>query len=165
MMNDFKDNLILFNAVGRIWFSMKRWGRQYLSDLNYDLTMEQLIVISILHQAEDGVPIKVLADLVERERTIDGLEKRNLVLKVNDKRDNRQKLVYLTHLAKEKFKEIVSLEDKLKDIAFAKIDMKDILDAEKVLHKIADNLVGKDADPLFLGVGTSNVDTTNSVNK
>lgn len=169
-MKDFKEKFILFNAVGRLWFALKRWGRQYLSDLKYDLTMEQLIVLSILDAAEDGLPIKVLAELVERERTtisrmIDGLEKRNLVLRVNDKRDNRQKLVYLTHLAREKLKEIISLEKILKDTAFAKIDMVDVLRTEEILHKIADNLVGKETGHFFLDVATPGADTSNSESK
>ena len=169
-MKKFKDELILFDVVGRLWFSMKRWGKQYLSDLKYDLTMEQLIVLTVLDEAEDGVPIKVLADLIERERTttsrmIDGLEKRNLVLKVNDKRDNRQKLVYLTHLARERLEVLHKMADNLKETAFAKINMEDILKAEKLLNDVADNLIGKCVDPIFMNVAISNVNTTNNENK
>jgi len=71
----------------------------------HDITVEQWMVMLLLWQ-EDGQFQQQLADGINKDkatvtRQIDGLEKRNLIVRVPDRVDRRQKRVHLTNRGRE----------------------------------------------------------------
>ena len=66
----------------------------------YNVTDEQWIILSVLWEKE-GINQQKLSNLSDRDKTsitrlIDSLEKKNIVVRVPDKSDRRNKLIYLT---------------------------------------------------------------------
>jgi DNA-binding MarR family transcriptional regulator len=66
----------------------------------YHVTDEQWIILSVLWEKE-GINQQELSNLSDRDKTsitrlIDALEKNNIVVRVPDKSDRRNKLIYLT---------------------------------------------------------------------
>ena len=100
----------LMEAVGRCWLTIKQAGQRFLTAKGFDLTLEQIMALSIIEK-NDGLNPGRIAQEIDRDRTtvtrmLDGLERRNLVVRVPDKSDNRQKLVYLTKLARQRLAEL-----------------------------------------------------------
>lgn len=100
----------LIESVGRCWLTLKQAAQRYFNAKGFDLTIEQIMVLTIV-QNQEGINPGRIADEVDRDRTtitrmLDGLERRNLIARVPDKSDNRQKLVYLTKLAHQRLEEI-----------------------------------------------------------
>jgi DNA-binding MarR family transcriptional regulator len=133
--------------VGKTWFALKRLGRRKLADIGSDLTLEQLM---IMHQLldQDGIRIRDLADCADRDRTttsrmIDGLEKRGMVVRVPDRQDARQKLVYLTRTARERLDEMSKLREEIFGDMYQQVGMENIALATETLLKVADNLEKK----------------------
>ncbi len=73
-------------------------------------------------------------------RLIDGLEKRNLVVRTPDKVDRRQKLIYLTKKGKEFQQKLLYIVKKTLDEAQQTIPFKDIEICKKVLCRVYENL-------------------------
>jgi DNA-binding MarR family transcriptional regulator len=136
-----------FKSVGRCFMALKRCASLLLSRRSSDLSMEQIVVLFILRH-EEGLDLTELAEKYDRDRTtatrmIGGLEKRNLVVKVPSKIDTRRKLIYLTHLAKEKLKELAPFAEEMQNIAMKGLNAHDVKRAQDVLDRIANNLEGK----------------------
>ncbi len=134
----------IISEVGRTWFACKKFARRLLVEKNYDLTFEQLILIFSLGMQE-GARIGELAEISERDKTttsrmIDGLEKKGLVIKVPDKADSRQKLVYLTRSAKERLEELKKFKKEFEAKAFRAVSSGEMAVAADLLHKIASNI-------------------------
>lgn len=138
----FQDDLL--HTISRTWLLIKQHAKTMLVDMDYDLTFEQIVVLHIL-ELEDGLNLGMVADRADRERTtisrmVDGLEKRNLVLRVPDKQDKRQKLLYLTTLGKERLVDMAPLGEKFHSILYGEIKKEDIentlLTLKKMLHNI-----------------------------
>ena len=135
----------LMEAVGGAFMIMKRYINRFLEDKNIDMTMEQLVILFILEKHE-GLNISELAMLSDRDKTtttrmVDGLQKRNLVVKVPDKNDNRQKLIYKTNLAKEHLDAIKKeAMPALAKIAYKGLNENELNQSIQVLVKMADNL-------------------------
>lgn len=138
------DNTELLRAISRCWLSMKQTGRSLLREHDYDLTIEQLMVLFILED-KDGQNLRVLAELADRERTtmtrmIDGLERRNLVVRVPDKTDGRNKLVYLTRQGRSMTKKVEELRQQFDTIIINGLKKKEIEQATRILHRVSKNL-------------------------
>jgi len=110
-----------------------------------DVTSEQWMILLLLWQ-EDGRSPYLLADIIVKDRAaitrlIDGLERRNLVVRIKDKNDSRQKQVYLTPKGKALEKELIPLG--LSNMAKAKqgISTEEIDICKAVLKKIYQNLI------------------------
>ena len=134
----------LVEAVGGCFMNMKRYVNRYLEDNNLGLTMEQLILLFILEQNE-GLNISQLAFLSDRDKTtttrmVEGLQKRNLVVKIPDKKDNRQKLVYQTNLARQVIEELKkTYMPEFEEIAYKGLDEDVRKLAIDVLVKMVEN--------------------------
>jgi MarR family transcriptional regulator, organic hydroperoxide resistance regulator len=120
----------LLRTIAQSWLIIRQKAKTLLSELHYDLTFEQIFVMQIL-QEEDGIPLGLLAEKADRERTtisrmVDGLEKRNLAVRIADKNDKRQKFVYLTKLGKKRNEEMVPLIDKFISELFKDVSNKEI---------------------------------------
>ena len=135
---------MFIRGVGRLWFIIKRLAKNKLAENNYDLTMEQVMVLNVLEKF-DGMSIKQLSEITERDssttsRMVNGLEKINYVLRVPDQNDNRQKKIYITNKSKEKLKEIVELGMEIQKVLMGDINQKQFEDTAGLLHNIADRL-------------------------
>ena len=140
---EFDINTVL-DGVGACFFSLKRRGKKLIGDSRYDLTIEQVIALTILKNHE-GLNLSDLAELSDRDKTttsrmVTGLEKRNLVLRVPDKPDSRQKMIYLTHEAKGLLDEVEALKDGLGKVAYQGLTGEELAACRQVLEKIVENL-------------------------
>jgi DNA-binding MarR family transcriptional regulator len=135
----------LLRTIAFTWLMFRQKGKKMLADMNYDLTFEQVFVLQILEE-KDGLKLGDLADKADRERTtmsrmVDGLEKRNLAVRVPDKYDKRQKLVYLTKLGKRRNEQMVPLVDKFIETVFKGVNKKQIESTLETLRAIFGNPV------------------------
>jgi len=134
----------LIKAINRCWLSVKYAGRKVLAKYELDLTMEQLMVLFTLRD-RDGQNLRDLAEKADREKTtmtrmIDGLEKRNLVLRVPDRSDGRLKLVYRTKKGRQITENLEKHAIEFEETAQIDLTEKQINDTVKVLLKITANL-------------------------
>ncbi len=134
----------LMNSVGRIWFAMKRFGRRKISEMDTGLTFDQMLVLFTLEK-DEGLMIGALAEKTDRDRTttsrmVSGLEKKSLVLRVPDRDDNRQKLIYLTRSAKELMDSLEPVRREFAQFVYGGIRKEDIEKAVETLGQMADNL-------------------------
>lgn len=124
--------------------ALKRCCNRFISEKSLDLSMEQIIVLSILDD-EEGLHLTQLAERCDRDKTtitrmISGLERRNFVVKVPSKTDARQKLIYLTHLAREKLAALQPFADEIQRIALKGIDPNHVRLVQEVLDEVTKNL-------------------------
>jgi len=141
---EMEDKNDLMEGVGRVWLLMKRFARKRIAELDIGLTFDQMIVLFSLHNNE-GMKIGDIADMTDRDRTttsrmITGLEKKSLVLRVSDREDHRQKLIYLTRSAKELLDSMRSTREQFAKTVFNGISQADIEKTAEILKKVADNL-------------------------
>ena len=135
----------MLEAVGEVFFAMKRWAVQKIREMNYDITFEQVMVL-ILLEDEDGVSLGDLAKLIGREKTtitrmVDGLERLNLVVRVHSREDRRKRLIYLTDPGKQKIKEVKGFKPEILKVAIKGIDKEELRTTQKVLTKVFENLI------------------------
>lgn len=141
-MMDRKRDLI--EGVGRLWLLLKRYGRRKIAELDIGLTFDQMLVLFTLNNHE-GLKIGDLAEMTDRDRTttsrmVSGLEKKNLVLRVPDRTDQRQKMIYLTHTAKQMLEGLEPLKAEFSKTIFKGLNPADIEMTGELLNKVADNL-------------------------
>lgn len=137
----------LLDSIFFCFFAIKRYGKRILEQKVFDLTLEQVIVLKILADCE-GINLSELAEAADRDKTttsrmVTGLEKRNLVVRVPDKSDSRQKLIYLTHDAKAKLEELDDLKYLMEEAAYKDITPEEQQAAMQTLLKVARNVIEK----------------------
>ncbi len=128
----------------RVWLTSKRWASKKIKERDFDLTFEQIMILHIL-EIEEGLRISDIAEKSDRDRTttsrmIGGLERRNLVVRVPDPQDERQKRVYLTRLAHDRLSELDELRDEFKNTVIGSISKADQELTMRVLNQLADRL-------------------------
>lgn len=140
-----------FNPLNEIGFIIARTHRimlntlqQRLADNDFDITAEQAITIMKLYQKE-GIAQQEIADALFKDkssvkRLIDNMECKNLIVRVPDKDDRRNKLIYLTHGGKMLRAKMASVAICLLDEAQSNIDEEEIKICKKVLFQIFNNL-------------------------
>ena len=99
------------NSEQLLFFLIKRTSRAFMRRLNHnfseaghDITGEQWRLLTRLW-CKDGQRQQDLADVVHKDKTsitrlIDSMEKHDLVVRIPDRMDRRQKLIYLTDKGK-----------------------------------------------------------------
>ncbi|MCF8067462.1 MAG: MarR family transcriptional regulator [Desulfobacterales bacterium] len=136
------------NNLGRLVYlsfrSLTNRLNKNLSDAGYDITAEQMRMLLILW-LKDGLSHQEIATILNREKTgitrlINGLEKRNLVVRIPDKSDRRQKLVYLTPKGKKLESTLLTIARKTRVEASFGINEKEMDICKQVLRKIRYNL-------------------------
>lgn len=110
-----------------------------------DVTSEQWMILLLLWKQDGRSPYQI-ADIIGKDRAgvtrlIDGLEKRNLVVRIKDKNDFRQKQVYLTAKGKAMEKELIPLGLSNMKKANQGISAEEIASCKAVLQKIYRNLI------------------------
>jgi len=109
-----------------------------------EITVEQWMVLTILWES-NGLVQQHLADTIHKDKTtitrlIDGLEKRNLIVRVPDKTDRRQKMIYLTEKGKKLEDKLLPLNLENLHYALRDIEPEHLKLCEDVLRKINNNL-------------------------
>jgi len=130
--------------VGRAGRAMANRLNHNFEKAGYDVTCEQWAVLMNLWQ-KNGQSQKDLAGVTCKDKTsitrlIHGLERRNLVVRVPDGSDGRQKLIYLTNKGKAFQQELLQLVQKMLAQAQEGIRKHDLENCKKVLRQVALNL-------------------------
>jgi DNA-binding MarR family transcriptional regulator len=132
------------HLVGRISrLLLLRLFREF-KRLNFDITPEMFIVLGTLKK-QDGLSQVFLAEKVEKDmptisRIIDNLEKRNLVVRIPDTNDRRNKKVYMTRLGKETQDKLQVISLGLWDILQGEIPDEEFETCKQTLRKVYINL-------------------------
>lgn len=142
--NKFDPNDSLATLLNKTTRALSTRLQSIFTHAGFDVTSEQWMIL-ILLWGEDGRSPYQIADIIGKDRAavtrlIDGLEKRNLVVRVNDKKDRRQKQVYLTSQGREMEQNLIPLG--LSNIKHAQtgISSKELETCKEVLRKIFKNL-------------------------
>ena len=140
-----------FHEKKGVGFHANRTGRlmaKHLSKIFMDegvaLNGDQLPILLHLWM-KDGQNQQDIADAIFRDkatiaRHIHHLEKENLVLRVPDENDKRNKKIYLTNKGKELESRVMPMAYQLKQKALEDINSKEIDICNRVLEKIYNNL-------------------------
>ncbi len=109
----------------------------------YDVTCEQWSILVNLGK-KDGLKQQELAGLTCKDKTsmtrlIDNMENHSLVVRIPDKSDKRQKLIYLTKKGQNLLGKLVIVIQKTLGEAQKGIKIKDLETCKNVLHQIYEN--------------------------
>lgn len=140
-----------YNLEESLGYIIGRAGRAMANRLNHNfekaghnVTCEQWAILMNLWQ-KNGQSQKELASVACKDKTsitrlLNGLEKKNLVLRISDKKDARQKFIYLTDKGKELQKKLLELVRKTLLEAQVGIKAQDLKVCKDVLRHVAKNL-------------------------
>jgi len=130
--------------VGRAQRALVNRLNRNFAEAGHDVTAEQWAMLLHLWQ-QDGQGQQQLADCACKDKTgvtrlIDGLEKRNLVLRVADQNDRRNNLIYLTNKGKTLQKELIAVAQQTLAEAQQEISSAQLKSCKNVLRQIYQNL-------------------------
>ncbi len=133
--------------VNRASRTIRRYFNQELIRNGYSITGEQFDVLVCL-QDKDGQHQQQLADTLCKDKTtmtrlIKSIEAMDLVKRMRNKEDERQKLVYLTESGKRIMKELTTLSTKVLMKAQKGIDPADMDICKDVLRRLQEKLSGE----------------------
>ncbi len=141
-------NYQLQNSLGYLVNKASRTIRKYfnqeLMKKGYSVTGEQFDVLAHLWD-KDGQHQQRLAETLCKDKTtmtrlIKSIEALNLVKRVTNKKDERQKLVYLTRSGKKIMKVLNSLAQEVSVKAQKGIDPKNMATCKNVLRRVHETL-------------------------
>ncbi len=129
--------------MGRATRSLGALVNRNFAQAGYDVTCEQWSVLVNLGK-KNGQSQQELAGLICKDKTsvtrlIDNMEKHSLVVRIPDKNDRRQKLIYLTKKGQDLQEKLVIVIQKTLIEAQKSIKIKDIETCKSVLHQIYEN--------------------------
>ena len=132
-------------VIGRAGRSLANRLNHNFEKAGHDVTCEQWAILTNLWQ-KNGQNQKDLAGVSCKDKTsitrlIDGMEKKNLVVRTPDKQDARHKFIYLTNKGKVLQQELVFIVQKTLMEAQSAISVKDLDTCKQVLRKVAQNLI------------------------
>jgi len=134
-----------------LFLLIKRTSKAFREKLNnsftkagHDVTSEQWRILKCLWY-KDGQVQQDLADVVHKDKTcitriVDAMEKRDLVVRIPDKSDRRQNLIYLTNKGKRLQEELMQIFQQTSLEAQEGIDPKQLEIFKKVLAEIHRNI-------------------------
>jgi DNA-binding MarR family transcriptional regulator len=131
----------LVNWAGR---SLSTRLSRNFTEAGYDVTPEQWGLLGFLWE-RDGQTQRELCQATGKDkgtitRLVHGMEKRDLVVRVPDKRDLRNKLIYLTHRGQELREVLVPPAEHCLELAQAGVSPQDLAACKKVLRRVIENL-------------------------
>lgn len=140
--------------IGKAAKVMEKRINENFALAGYEITLDHWIVLVHLWM-DDGLNQKTLCEFAGRHktkitRTIDSLEAQSYVVRVPDKEDRRNKLIYLTHKGKNAQKELSEQMVKTLDEATMGIEEQELDTCKQVLHKIFLNLADEQHIQHFL---------------
>src|SRR5580698_600662 len=134
--------------LGRAMTDLKNHLRRTIQlkirEQGIDLTFEMLEILSCLWK-KDGVNQQELADLTLRDKSgitylIDNLVKRQIVTRVEDEKDRRNRLVFLTEKGLVLKEQLKSWGADLYDSAIPDIDTQQLQDSLDLVNKMIANV-------------------------
>ena len=137
-----QDNILyLIGEIARL--SHKRINSIFTVN-KYDVTVEQFGVLVMLWY-EEGINQQMIADGLNRDKTtiarvVENMIKRNLIVKIPDQLDKRNKLIYLTDKGRSLQKEMVESTGVMYMDALKNISVEDLKKCTSVLQQMKDNL-------------------------
>ncbi len=135
---------VLGRVIGLTGQAMKLLEDKNLAAAKFDLRLEHIILLRTILENEginqQEITLFMFKDKTTITRWIDYLEKNNLVLRIPDKQDRRQNMVYLTNEAKELLPRFVKVAQKTEKEATEGIPAKDIQICKDVLKQVRINL-------------------------
>lgn len=152
MKNNFRLEDSLGYVVGRAARSVGGLFNRNIAACGYDVTCEQWSVLFNLSQ-QDGQKQQDLAqhtckDKTSMTRLIDGMERRDLVVRIPDKKDKRQKLIYLTNKGKSLQQDLMRIVKATLAQAETGISPRDIQTCIRVLSVIYTNVSDIQSKPI-----------------
>lgn len=132
----------LINKTSR---TIRKYFNQELMRKGYSVTGEQFDVLARLWD-KDGQHQQQLAEALCKDKTtmtrlIKSVEALNLVMRVTNKKDERQKLVYLTRSGKKIIKVLNSLAQEVSMKAQKGIDPKNVAICKNVLRRVHETIL------------------------
>lgn len=117
---------------------------QLFKELNVDITPEQWMIIDTLN-SNDGLTQSELAEEGFKNaptisRIIDGLEKKQLVQRVTDRKDKRKSFIYITEEGKSIVNRCLPGVNKLREHTWKGLDGDDYHMFREILDKVFSNL-------------------------
>jgi len=137
-----EDNIIyLIGEITRL--SHKRVSSIFIKN-KFDVTVEQFGVLALLWYQE-GINQQAIANGLNRDKTtitriIENMIKKNLIVKVPDQLDKRNKLIYLTDKGRSLQKDMIESTGVVYMDAIKKLSVKEIKTVTGVLQKMKINL-------------------------
>ena len=130
--------------INRAGHTMAYGLRTSIEEQGIELPFEQLKVLFMLWQ-KDGMYQSEVVNGVYKDKTtitrgLHNLEKHNLIVRVKDEKDKRNKKVFLTHKGKELRNLVIPLAFEMEKKAIEKISKKELEIFRKVLKKIYHNI-------------------------
>jgi DNA-binding MarR family transcriptional regulator len=138
------DSNILF-LCGQI---TKRVHEQLTREFNgrqFNVTVEQFSILAYLWYSE-GANQQQLAEVLERDKTtiarvIRNMEKKNLLVRISDKEDQRAKLIYLTESGRKLRDEMIDASAQVYSKALENLEDDELSAGLELLQKIHQNLI------------------------
>lgn len=130
--------------TGRVARALGTRLNRNFSDAGFNVTCEQWSVLVNLWQ-KNGQSQQDLAgttckDKTSMTRLIDNMEKRNLVVRIPNKEDKRQKLIYLTKKGKDEQKRLMKIVERTLQEAIKNCDPKKVNVCKSVLGEVYENI-------------------------
>lgn len=130
--------------VGRLGKVMQRALTERFRAQGIDLNVDQCIVLMHLWE-EDGQNQARLGETAGRNKTtvtraIDSLERKSLVLRVADKEDRRNNLIYLTHAGRDMMQQVLPNMHMIQEMATQGIPPQQMETCKLVLRLMFKNL-------------------------
>lgn len=130
--------------VGRTSRSiMKRLSKKFIQ-AGFDITYEQWsVLVHLFNQdglSQNELSLMAVKDKASITRLVNALEKKNIVLRINDQLDKRSRLIYLTNKAKELKKDLLLVVEELTSEAQANISQEEMELCKAVLNKVFSNM-------------------------
>ncbi|MBX3044735.1 MAG: MarR family transcriptional regulator [Candidatus Kapabacteria bacterium] len=131
--------------IGYVSNSMRNSLTRIFQENGYDITHSQWLILMMLWM-KDGRRQNELTELVYKEKTtitrlIDNMEKKNLLIRVPDLQDKRNKYVYLTNSGKELRDKLTPMVLNLNKKASEGLSDEELVNLKSVLTKIHNNLI------------------------
>ncbi len=110
----------------------------------FDITVEQWMILLVLWK-ENGQTQQKIANIIGKDKgtispQLDGLEKRDLIMRFQDKNDKRRNVVCLTQKGRDLENDLIPLGFANNKIARHGIPEEDMKTCMKVLRKVCNNL-------------------------
>jgi DNA-binding MarR family transcriptional regulator len=130
-------------ALGRATRSLGALVNRNFTKAGLECTCEQWSVMFNLGkkngQSQQELAGQICKDKTSVTRLIDNMEKHSMVVRIPDKKDKRQKLIYLTKKGRDLQGKLAMIIQQTLDEAQKSINPKDIEICKKVLHQVYEN--------------------------
>ncbi len=141
-----KESLLFGQILLKTMLAVRNKLEQSLQNEGFDISFDKVALMKVL-TLKDEVIQQDLADVMKRHkstvlRTIDGLEKKKLVVRVPDPADRRKNTIILTKAGQELVKKFDAIEKKVNDKLIKGFTAAELKTFEAQLKKIQEAVKG-----------------------